>query len=189
MNILLIDNGTIRIIELQKLLQGNNVTTIKFGDIKPSENEKFDLIILSGSSQFPVLGNEQLYQNELSLIRNTNIPLVGICLGFELICYAYGGKLRELENKEKGIIEIQVTNPNGIFSGLPNFQVYESHQWTIDELPDELIEIAKSKNGVEVIKYKNRKIYGFQFHPEMFVEKTCGDEIFNNLLATLNQKF
>ena len=88
---------------MQKLLQDNNVTTIKFEELDSIHVENFDLIILSGSSHFPIFGNEQLYKNEINLIRNTNKHLIGICLGFELICFAYGAKLHELENKEKGM--------------------------------------------------------------------------------------
>lgn len=39
-----------------------------------------------------------------------------------------------------------------------------------------------SKDGVEIIKHKQKIIYGFQFHPEMFPDQTQGDELFANLI-------
>lgn len=185
MNILLIDNGTIRQAELHSLLRENDIETIKFDQISSTNIENFDLFILSGSSQFPILSNVARYQHEIDLIKNSTKPIIGICLGFELIGYAYGARLIEMPDKENGIIDLKVTSPSGIFNNLPNFRIYESHRWVINELPADLIELARSKNGIEVIKHKNKRLYGFQFHPEMFVEKTCGDEIFNNLLAVL----
>ncbi|MBU1164008.1 gamma-glutamyl-gamma-aminobutyrate hydrolase family protein [Patescibacteria group bacterium] len=187
MNILLIDNGTSRLTKLYDLLKGNKTTTIEFGKINSINIENFDLIILSGSKHISVIGNEHLYKNEIDIIKNTNKPIIGICLGFELIGYAYGVELLKMEKKEKGIIKLLVSEPNSIFSGLPNFQVYEAHRWVIKKTPDDFIELARSKDGVEAIKHKSRKLYGFQFHPEMFVEKTCGDEIFKNTLEVLNK--
>lgn len=186
MNILLIDNGTIRLSELKSLLRGNRVKIIKFDKIKSITIKDFNLIILSGSSShLPILGNQSLYKDEIWLIRNAAVPIIGICFGFELIGYAYGAELKELKTREKGIIKIQVTNPDSIFHNLPNFDVYESHRWVIKKLPKDLIELARSKDGIEAIKHKTKKIYGFQFHPEMFTERTCGDEIFRNLLNSL----
>lgn len=185
MNILLINNGTIRIGELKALLQDHKVEVIEFCTLNTINTKKFDLIVLSGSTPYPILGNESLYKQEIDLIKNSQKPIIGICLGFELIGYAYGAELIEMSEKEKGIIDLQVTNLSRIFDNLPSFSVYESHRWVIKKLPAALIELARSKDGIEVIKHKDRKLYGFQFHPEMFVEKTYGDEMFNNLLNVI----
>lgn len=185
MNILVIDNGTIRLKELKTLLRDNKVKIIGFQKLDNVNIENFDLIVLSGSSSFPVVGNEAQYKQEIDLIKNSTKPIVGICLGFELIGFAYGTELVEMQSKEKGIIDLKVTSSNKIFKKLPNFSVYESHRWVIKKLPADLVELARSKDGIEAIKHKNRKVYGFQFHPEMFIEETCGDEIFNNLLKVL----
>jgi len=45
--------------------------------------------------------------------------------------------------------------------------------------------MIKSRDGFEVIKHSTKPVYGFQFHPEMFEDKTCGDEIFKNTLGLL----
>lgn len=185
MNILLIDNGTIRQAELRSLLRENDIETIEFDQISSTSIENFDLLILSGSSQFPILSNAARYKHEIDLIKNCTKPIIGICLGFELIGYAYGARLIEMPDRENGIIDLEVTNSSGIFNNLPNFHIYESHRWVIKDLPADLVELARSKDGIEIVKHRDRKLYGFQFHPEMFVNKTCGDEIFNNLLAVL----
>jgi len=185
MNILIVDNGTTRLAEIKLLLQKDNIKTINFGRISSENIENFDLIILSGGSQFPVFGNETLYKDEIDLIKKSTKPIIGICLGFELIGYAYGAELIEIEKKENGIINLRTARSNQIFKNLPNFYVYEAHRWAIKKLPADLVELARSKDGIEVIKHRSRKLYGFQFHPEMVTEKTCGDEIFNNLLNIL----
>jgi len=186
MNILIIDNGTIRLSQLKTLLKKHSCKTVKLGKFDSENAAGFDLIVLSGSSQLPILSNKSLYNKEIDLIKNSKKPIIGICLGFELIAYAYGSKIKRMRKKEKGIIEIQASESNGMFKNMPNFSVYESHRWVVKELSSDLVELARSRDGIEAIKHRKRKLYGFQFHPEMFTEKTYGDEIFNNLLGYLS---
>ena len=88
MKTLLIDNGSTLTAKLAELSPGNE-TVVEHGNIPENLNE-FSLIILSGSSKFPVNGNESLFTKEIELIRTTNIPIVGICFGHELIAHAFG---------------------------------------------------------------------------------------------------
>jgi anthranilate/para-aminobenzoate synthase component II len=55
----------------------------------------------------------------------------------------------------------------------------------IKKLPSILIPLAESRDGIEIIKHKFKNIFGLQFHPSVFPEKTYGNEIFNNLLNIL----
>ncbi len=185
MHILIINNGTVRIDDLKKLLNIYTYDIVKLGEINSSQASKYDLIILSGSSTFSILGNEKLYKNEIQLIKNCKTPILGICLGFELIAFSYGAKLELLDKKIKDIIDISVLESGGIFNNLPNFSVYESHRWVVKKAPEEFLVLAESKNGIEVIKHKDKNVYGFQFHPSAFTDLTCGDEIFKNLLNSL----
>ncbi|HED38569.1 MAG TPA: hypothetical protein ENI76_10060 [Ignavibacteria bacterium] len=189
MNILIIDNGTVLIQELKKLVKNHTYEIIKLGNIDLGVVDRFDTIILSGSSNSPVLGNKDLYKNEIDLIKNSSKPIVGICLGFELIAYVFGAELKRVNRKIHGIIDISVVRPDEIFLQLPNFSVFESHRWVIKKTPEDFVTLAISKDGIEAFKHKNRKLYGFQFHPSVFSDETCGDEIFNNLLSTLKKNY
>ncbi len=58
--------------------------------------------------------------------------------------------------------------------------VFESHSYEISKLPSSLVSIAKSMNCKnEIIQYKERPIFGTQFHPEVspdgndLIEKFC----------------
>ncbi|GBE16315.1 GMP synthase [glutamine-hydrolyzing] [bacterium BMS3Abin15] len=189
MNLLIIDNGTVRIQELQKLLSSHTYEIVKLGSIDLSVIDRFDVIILSGSSKFPIFGNEDLYKNEIDLIKNSMKSIIGICLGFELIAHVFGAELKKVDRKIRGIIDISVVRPSELFLQLPNFSVFESHRWVIKKSPEDFVTLAVSKDGIEAFRHKNRKLYGFQFHPSVFTDKTCGDEIFNNLLSALEKSF
>ena len=76
---------------------------------------------------------------------------------------------------------INIISKDIIFKNNKKIKIYESHSWKIAEIPEDFIILAKSKDSIEIIKHKEKEIYGFQFHPEHLVDKTEGDEIFLNL--------
>lgn len=187
MKTLIIDNGTTYLEQLKKLIDGS-IEVITYSEIVEKGNdyfEQFDVVILSGGHSFSVVGNEGILYTEMSLIKNLNKPIFGICYGFELIADTFGAKLVRMENKEHGILDIEVVKQDDIFQKIPNFKVFENHRWVVQEVSDDLLVLAKSKDGVEAIKHKTRPIYGVQFHPEMFVDQTCGNEIFNSFVASV----
>jgi GMP synthase (glutamine-hydrolysing) len=166
MELLIIDNGTSYLSELKKLLGNYPFEVISYSEISNiADLNNYDAIILSGGHNFPVAGNEVKLETEISLVRNTQKPVFGICFGFELIAAAFRAKLELMQSKEKEIIEIEIVNQDDIFKGLPNFKVFENHRWVVKELPENLSSLAVSKFGIEAIKHKTLPIYGVQFHP------------------------
>lgn len=155
---------------------------MSYSDIKDVATDNFDAIILSGGHSFTIEGNDSRLNDEVEIIKNSTQPILGICYGFELIAHAFGTKLELLPAKEKGIITIEVVEPDRIFTNIPSFEVFENHRYVVKETTEDLIVLAQSKDGIEAIKHKTRPLYGVQFHPEMFVEQSCGDEIFDNFL-------
>jgi len=180
MNIFLLNNGTKYLSELKDLLK-------KYGRVTENDNKESlksvveDLVVLSGGHHHSVLSHPDEYQPEKEFLLNSSVPVLGICLGAEIIAYSFGALLESLKTEEKGLKKIKVLKVDKLFSGITDFNVYESHKWAITKLPDELEGLAKSNTGFEVIKHKTKPIFGFQFHPEMFEDKSCGYEIFDNL--------
>lgn len=177
MKVLIIDNGTIRIDELEDLFIHDDTKTVTVSNISFVQTQEYDLIVLSGSSENPVLNNEGIYEKEIDLIRRSKKPIIGICLGFELICHVFGAELDVLSDRIHGIFEILAIPNKYVDLDLQKFKVYESHKWVVKELPSELIPLAVSAGGYEIIKHRNRQIWGLQFHPEMYLEETHGDEV------------
>lgn len=180
MNILIIDNGSKFINHLKNSLKGNKIHLMKFGKINLKETSKFDKIILSGGS-LPILNHKKEYSKEIKLIKQSKIPILGICLGFELIAVAFGEKIERMETKEKEIIFVEKIKEDKILEGLSKFKVFESHQWLLRKCKF-LIPLAKSKKGIEIIGHPRKEIYGLQFHPEMFHSKTKGLILLKNFI-------
>ena len=185
MKVLIIDNGTSYLPKVEKLLEKHSFQVVKCSEIKQVDYSGYDCVILSGGHNFPVFGNEDILKEEMEFIKNCTKPIFGICFGFESIARTFGAKLEIMDSKERGIVDIQVVEPDKIFVNIPNFQVFESHRWVVREPINEFKVLARSKDGVEVIKHKNKPIYAVQFHPEMFMDQTCGDECFNNFLNSV----
>ena len=185
MKTLLVDNGSIHIENLAKLVSFNNcdIEEVSYREI-PDNLEGFKLVILSGSSDFNVNNHKDKFTKEIKLI-NSGIPVIGICFGFELIVKASGQNITRMTNKVKGEFEVEKLSNNVIFKNIDCLKVYEAHRYSVETVEKPLIPLAKSKYGIEIIKHEILPVYGLQFHPEELTDKLTGDELFANILEAL----
>lgn len=182
MRILIIDNNTSYLDSLVRLTYPHIASIVKWSDFKFHKLGDYQLIILSGGHPNSIKYQHDLYEEEIKTILRSDIPILGICLGFELIVYSFGGKLKELPQKEKGVVEINIIEKDLILKDIDKIKVFESHRWIAEELPKDLLSLAVSKDGIEIVRHIKRPIYGFQFHPEIVADKN-DLKIFSNLLA------
>lgn len=189
MKVLLIDNGTTLLEKLCTLIPGDEIVH-RPNDIKISDSKNFDLIILSGSKDLTVKYDQEYFKKEIELIKISKIPLIGICLGCELIATAFGGTIKRLDERHSGIRDITAVSDNKILAleKGESYKVYEGHRWIIDTAPQNFDVLATSDEGPEIIKHNTLPIWGFQFHPENLTDQTEGDEIFLNLFSKLASK-
>lgn len=182
MKILIVDNGSSYIGKL-KQLTSNHETTVKiYSNLLDRDDMSYDLIILSGGHTFSVVGHDKEFASEIGLIKSSTIPILGICLGFELIAFSFGATLKQMTAKENRILHIGKIASDPVFGNLSDLHVYESHKWVVTDVGEHLVALAGSVDGMEIIKHKDKLIYGFQFHPEMFRDDTQGGELFANFI-------
>ena len=180
---LLVDNGSIHTEKLRRLLP-NHSDVVSFGDLQPNNVIGYDCIILSGSSRLPVVGNEKMFEAEIDIIKESIVPIIGVCLGAELIGRAFGGTLHDLGEKRKGLLEITSTDERGILLERGRtFKVYAAHRWALSTAPKDFETIATSDHGPELIKHVDRAIWGIQFHPEHMTDSSLGDEILLRIIT------
>lgn len=188
MRILVIDNGTRFLKQLRRLLHDHTVRVVARNRISSPVLRWADAVILSGGHLFSVMGHERQYARELAIIQHCPKPIIGICLGFELIAHAFGAKLVRMRRKERGVLQLRFLRSDPVFRALPTARVFESHRWVVGQVVSPLVALAWSRDGVEAIKHRRLPLYGFQFHPEMFTNQLVGDEIFRNVLRILSRK-
>jgi anthranilate synthase component 2 len=99
------------------------------------------------------------------------IPILGVCLGHQSICAAFGGSVSHAKRLMHGKSSKISLDYDFIFKGLPSeISVGRYHSLSLVEetLPDCLEIISKSRDDGEVmaVKHKEFNVYGLQFHPE-----------------------
>lgn len=131
--------------------------------------KKYSLLVILGA---PESANDDLpyLQAEQKLIKKTvddNIPVLGICLGSQLIAKTFGGKVYHGPKKEIGFYhDLKIDTNSKLFSGFTNpFTVFHWHGDTFD-LPEGAVRLAHSEN------YRNQAFQinsavGLQFHLEV----------------------
>ena len=117
------------------------------------------------------------------------IPILGVCLGHQSICTAFGAKVSYAKRLMHGKSSRISLDSDSIFEGLPNeITVGRYHSLSLleDTLPDSLKIISKSEDDGEVmaVKHKEFDVYGLQFHPESILTPD-GLTIMENFLNRL----
>lgn len=181
--ILLVNNKTIYDKALNLALKGYSYDEINFDEIDLNKSSKYDKIILSGGHGFRVMHPNKKCRTELLLLKKVKVPIFGICLGFELICRAYGTKIRTMKKYEKGSLKIEKIANDMLIKNTPqNFVVFENHHYIVTEVARNLIPLAMSKDGIEIIKHRTKPIWGVQFHPEDCRKDSPGRQILHQFL-------
>lgn len=119
------------------------------------------------------------------------LPILGICLGHQAICEAFGGKVTYAKKIMHGkMSEINIDNKSPIFKSLgPKIKVARYHSLVAENasLPEELEIIAKCDDDTIMgLKHKEFDIYGLQFHPES-VLTADGIKIAQNFLDIIKK--
>lgn len=175
MKTLIIDNHTKYISELVSIFPGAEVS--EKGGIENINFEAYDLIVLSGGSGvLTALNHPEEYINEIKLIKNSRLPIIGVCLGAEILTLAFGGELKELSSEHRGSIRLKILDEDlKVLLKSGAIEVKEGHRIGIKNMPSDFVVCAESEHSPEIIKHKSMPIIGFQFHPEISDNKKIID--------------
>ena len=118
-----------------------------------------------------------------AFIRDSEIPVLGICYGMQLLTEAHGGVVAPARTREYGPAIITHRARSPLFDGLAaDLQVWMSHGDRIETLPPGFSALAESDNcPYAAIGDLRRNRYGLQFHPEV-QHSPPGQAILNNFL-------
>ncbi len=147
-----------------------NVKVIRNNEIDIEKILKSDVsrIIIS-----PGPGRPENAGDIVDLIKKVGgkIPILGVCLGHQAICQAFGATItyaKKMMHGKESVIDIDENSL--LFKGLKNkISVARYHSLAADKntIPSELEVIAETNDGeVMAVQHRNKEIYGVQFHPE-----------------------
>ena len=132
-------------------------------------SKEFSMAVILGA---PESANDDLpyLRAEQQLIKNyvdNDIPVLGICLGSQLIAKTFGANVYRGPKQEIGFYnDLKISNDSSLFSGFTNpFTVFHWHGDTFD-LPKGAVRIASSEHYLnQAFQYKSA--VGLQFHLEV----------------------
>lgn len=124
---------------------------------------------------------------EVVLKLSGKVPILGVCLGHQAICEAFGGSVgyaKKLMHGKFSLVKIDTESP--LFNGLPaEVLVARYHSLAADEesLPECLRVISRANDGeVMAVQHAEFPTYGVQFHPESILTPD-GRAMIENFLA------
>lgn len=139
-------------------------------------------VILSGSP-FSVY-DEKAFRTEVAPLAE-RFPLLGICYGAQMIAWQNGGNVESCDSREYGrAILKHVDQSDPLLTGIePGETVWMSHGDTITRLPERFKIIASTDDvPCAAFRAEDRRIWGVQFHPEVF-HSTCGTRLLENFVC------
>jgi GMP synthase (glutamine-hydrolysing) len=154
---------------------GLYLTTINTyaGDSLPNPEEVDLLILMGGPQSATELDNYPYLKQEVSFTKkiiDLNKPVLGICLGAQIIGACLGAKTERSEHKEVGLFPIRLTTEgreDPVFKNFPeSFDVMHWHGDMPGLTQDAVLLATSAGCSRQAIRYKER-VYGLQFHLEM----------------------
>ena len=161
------DSFVWNLVDYVSIFEPDTVVVPNTISLKEVEKINPDAILISPGPGHPA--NPKDIGSCLEIIRETGVPLLGVCLGHQAIAVAFGGEVSHSPSGPlHGKTSIITHNCNSIYLGLPNPLVGgRYHSLSITRLPNELEVTARTDDGIIMgIKHRKRPIYGLQFHPE-----------------------
>lgn len=190
--IILIDNFDSFSYNLYQLMGSicSNIQVIRNNEKTPPEIENMrpDTIVISPGPGKP--SDAGVCIDVIKYFKD-KLPILGICLGHQAICEAFGGKITYADTIMHGkTSEITIDTDSQLFKGLnPRINVGRYHSLVAQKetLPEELIVTARCDDGTIMgVKHREYNVFGLQFHPESILT-VDGKKMIENFLEIIKK--
>ena len=160
-----------------RVIRNDEMTVEEIRELKPSH------IILSPGPGRPEDAGIII---EAAIKLGPEIPILGVCLGHQAICAAFGATVtyaKQLMHGKQSVVKLDTNSP--LFRGCPERTTvarYHSLAADPDTIPEVLTVTAVTEDGeVMAVKHRDYPVYGVQFHPESILTPD-GKQILRNFL-------
>lgn len=163
--------------DLPLVYNNDQLTYKQFSKIQP------DAIVISPGPGNPE--NKKDFGISYEIIKNMQIPILGVCLGHQGIASVFGAKIINAPVVFHGKQSLIYHQGDGLFQDIPQgFTAMRYHSLMIDKnnIPKELQKTAWTKDSVIMgIKHVTKPLFGVQFHPESIGTK-YGKKLLENFI-------
>jgi para-aminobenzoate synthetase len=207
------DSFTNSIIGLLEQCLDVEVTLVHIDDEKVSENfnefvRGFDAVVVGPGPGHPGIPSDVGFINKLWMLKETTqiLPVLGICLGFQSLCLAYGAEVKRLSRARHGIVSRMTHDNKDIFEGIGDgLKATQYHSLRVDLYgdtykknsgdnvlwdPSEACpllqplawETTDEVNGpiLMAVRHVENPFWGVQFHPESICTSEEGKQLISN---------
>jgi GMP synthase-like glutamine amidotransferase len=189
MKVLVVNNDSDSWQELLEVVAvaGHEVTPIHHSAVGAIDPRGYDLAVLSGGwwydDEVKLL---QEYAEEIQFIRSTPIPILGICIGMQLMYVAIDQAVPLLDEPQHGFKEIEVALTGQMLFGFnERISVFKNHTRAVVATDPQFNVLASSPGHAEIILHTSRPLLGVQFHPELESTPEKGSRLLSELIAGL----
>jgi para-aminobenzoate synthetase component II len=115
------------------------------------------------------------------------VPILGICLGHQVIGEAFGGKVVRAKTPMHGDYSLVRHTGEGVFAGLPEqFTVGRYHSLIVEGVEETPLKVTAWSEDGEImgLQHKTLPVFGVQFHPESILTEH-GYDILGNFLKAV----
>ena len=184
--VLILNCGSSKIDFIEEIVDGFcDFKTVPILDFNEQDIKNYSGVIISGAPLLITEQNITPYLEKIIWVKNTTIPVLGICFGHQLIGLTFGAFASRMR-EDRDWQTIEVYENCSLFDKLPTeFEMMEDHCESIS-IPAGFDLLATSDACVnEMMRHQKKLIYGVQFHPE--VSGNSGMILFQNFY-TICQK-
>jgi GMP synthase (glutamine-hydrolysing) A subunit len=182
----IINCGSSKTIYIEQIVdEFDDYKTLSFLDLTPESLSDLDGIIISGAPILLTETDHSPFQPLVKIIIESNLPMLGICFGHQLISLHFGGYVTKMKEDRSWQI-IEVLEECQLFSRMPaEFEMMEDHCETAS-IPPEFKHLAVSDACInEAMMHNEKPIFSVQFHPE--VSGNMGRVLLENFVRICGQ--
>jgi len=183
--ILIVDNYDSFVFNVARYFEelGQTTKVVRNDEVSTSDLKAKAIVISPG----PCTPHEAGQSMQIVKTHSGKVPILGICLGHQVIGEVFGAKVKRAKHPLHGEASDIAHNGEGLFENLPqNFAAGRYHSLIVEEIEGTQLNItARAGNGeVMGVQHKTQPTFGVQFHPESILTEH-GYDLLRNFLKVV----
>ena len=140
--------------------------------VPESPDEASAVVVLGGPMSVHDVVDHSFLLGEKAFLSSAlaaDLPMLGICLGAQLLAEVAGGRVYRRDEEEIGLVRIDLVADDPLFAGVESpFMAFESHSYSFT-LPPGGVPLASRPDGLQAFRFGSA--WGLQFHPEVDADR------------------
>lgn len=181
--ILIIDNYDSFVFNVARYFEElGEPTNVVRNDAVTSGDLKAKAIVISPGPCTPIEAGASM---QIIREHSGKLPILGICLGHQVIGAVFGGVVEKARRPMHGDSSEIKHDGTGVFANLPQrFSAGRYHSLIVNNIEDTVLDVTARSDDDEImgLKHKHHPTFGVQFHPESILTE-YGYDILRNFLG------